>query len=70
MAYQSQAQLARNALGRASWKHRADLSHPEVLAARRALESALAQEHIRALVDAAPVLTDEQIAELRALLPA
>ena len=35
MAYQSQAQLARNALGRASWKHRADLSHPEVLAARR-----------------------------------
>lgn len=41
---------------------------PELIAARRDLKAARLADHIRKLVDEAPPLTDEQRAQLAALL--
>ena len=41
---------------------------PEVLAASRDLRAARLEEHVRAAVDAAPPLTDEQWSRLSAIL--
>jgi hypothetical protein len=60
---------ARSRLGLAVRRHPGEPSHPEVIAARRALESAKAGTYVADLAARRGVLTDEQIAALRDLLP-
>jgi hypothetical protein len=46
------------------------IDDPELVDARRNLAAAKLAAHIKRIVDAAPPLTDQQIQELRRLLPA